>query len=784
MAKNIKNLETKDTNSLVKSTSNNYDYEGNFKGNFEGNLKGNADTATSLKSPMTITLTRDASGSITTNGASKQLSVTVLRADEAEHAKVADSALFVQSAQLASRATFADRATSSDSANNAIHAENAEHAIHADTASESSSSLIAKTAHTATHAVNADNALKADTATTAEHAKVADKLSNVDEPIPKAIHAQRADIAEIALYDCKGRPIEQTYALKSDIPDEYLQLEDIKDLFVPREDEVLQATVAGKAVGRGVKKGNTLEIFISHLSTGNNLQDYNIYDDIVFSNINKDSNTTKVYIDENNYLYFYSLTLKDWVKVNADLDSILKENINNALDKLNNVVDLTSDQNIQGLKYFEGELRSSIADIKVDDPRRVTTVHNLIDLKTEINEEIGNIDTELDTILETVKSLVAGTLTFALVDYSIPQNQVNMLVGTRYLTFLTEDKAYIQIDADTNLPINPDQIPYWYRYYIKSSKGSVAYTDYRINVDLSDYARLNGAIFTGNIEVPDIDISTNDNKVFNSKKVHELIEDKIANANLDKYMPRIGGDFTGKITVPRVNVTESIPNNTQVLNAIDTRRLTETLIKENKSTNTYIISQEPDPDTMEEDSLYLVCPTANITELTVNPSSFNDVEIYTTRDITVTTDATDFTYRTSANDILNVQKKGNVLTVGFRAIGIGILYIEAQKEGAIKSTKAITFNIVNPTETILEATPNIANLKVGESLDINVKFNANDFAHVLKNLNPTDCVTQNQKDANTITLTGVKVGTGNLLLVAKTNNLPEKRVTIPITIGA
>lgn len=461
-----------------------------YEGNFIGDLQGNADTATSLKRTFTITLSGDASGSFSTAGENKNCVVKVQRADEAEHAKLADSALSTQNAQTASTATFA---TNANNAVNAGHATTADHADHAVTAEQANHASTADRATEATHADSAkrtdeaDHALKADEAT---HALTADALSGNGDPIPEAIHAQTADRATIADYDCLGRAIHLTYATKEEIPKDVLTEEEAKTLFIPRSEKLLQAVVTGRAIGIGYVENQTLRINITDLSINGNCK--NIYNDIIFENLpNEDANTTKVYVDEKGKMFLYNINSQSWVELRSDLHPDLQEAIDNALVNLNNVVDLTSDQEIRGKKKFINLIEAEIADIEVDNDRTVVVVHNLKDLKKDLETTINDFSSDFEDKLEAILARLdpKGDLYFALMDYSIPSNQENMVVGNIYLAMLTEDKQYIPLDPITFEPLDPTAKPYWYRYYIKSDGGNVTWTDYQIQADLKDYVK-------------------------------------------------------------------------------------------------------------------------------------------------------------------------------------------------------------------------------------------------------------------------------------------------------
>lgn len=219
-----------------------------YEGTFKGDLQGNADTATKLKDPVTITFAGDVSGSCSTSGANTQARIQVnkaLRADSAAHADTADNVANADYAQSAGYAANAGTATKATTATNASKADLASRAIEADQASLADVAKQANNASRADHAVSADNADYAKTAGTADLAK---GLTSDAAIVPKAGYAEKAHLAEVAQYDCKGRSIPDFYALKEDVDNDYLKKTDAQSTYLTKTDankDYLKKTDAG-----------------------------------------------------------------------------------------------------------------------------------------------------------------------------------------------------------------------------------------------------------------------------------------------------------------------------------------------------------------------------------------------------------------------------------------------------------------------------------------------------------------------------------------------------------
>lgn len=565
-------------------------YSGSFSGDFTGPLYGNADTATSLQNPFTVSVIGDATGAFTTAGASTQLHIDVNYADESDHANIADTAKNTLQAQTANSATHSTNAQFATEAGSATTAKLADHATTADSATEAGRAALSDHATRADSTPEADHAKKADHALEADHAikaDVASRLENYDHPVPWAEYADEANIATIAKYDCLGRAIHVYYALKSDIKDTWLDLEQAEGLFVPRSEQVLQATVKGKAFGHGYVNGNTLEIQIESLAISNDGTS-NVYADIIHTDIfdAEMADTTKVYIDAHGHMYVWNKAheageaIGSWVEIHADLCKETEERLETALENLEKAVLIEGDQTIKGHKVFENRILAEIPTI-LDDPRTVATVHNLKDLYNQYRYDLKDLKfefhEEIDKLEDALNAVQAGEIRFAYKDYTVVQNQHEMIVGITYIGLVDKDKNYIQLDPETNTPVDKTAEPAYKRLFMKSSTGTVTWYDSPVMPDMSEYAKLSGADFTGRITVPYMDLEVHDKRVFNSADVHHLIDNSVLNveAALRDYMPLKGGDFTGVVTYPTTGDLDISIERNELLNAADVKKLIE-----------------------------------------------------------------------------------------------------------------------------------------------------------------------------------------------------------------
>lgn len=613
-------------------------YSGSFTGDFTGPLYGNADTATSLQNPFTVSVIGDATGAFTTAGASTQLHIDVNYADESDHANIADTAKNTLQAQTANSATHSTNAQFATEAGSATTAKLAEHATTADSATEAGRAALSDHATRADSTPEADHAKKADHALEADHAikaDVASRLENYDHPVPWAEYADEANIATIAKYDCLGRAIHVYYALKSDIKDTWLDLEQAEGLFVPRSEQVLQATVKGKAFGHGFLNGNTLEIQIESLAISDD-GTKNVYADIIYTDgfVSDTADTTKIYMDENNRLHLWDSGIHDfgaaglgqWREVKASLDDATSDRIDEALTNLEKAVLIEGDQTIKGHKVFENRILAEIPTI-LDDPRTVATVHNLSDLYKQYLSDLKDVKyefhEEIDKLEDALNAVQAGEIRFAYKDYTVIQNQHEMIVGITYIGLVDKDKNYIQLDPETNTPVDKTAEPAYKRLFMKSSTGTVTWYDSPVMPDMSEYAKLSGADFTGRITVPYMDLEVHDKRVFNSADVHHLIDNSVLNveAALKGYMPLKGGDFTGVVTYPPTGDLDISIERNELLNAADVKKL----IERDAPVHIQFCDAAPAIEDMKDGVLYSVSdaifrPDSEIQSLRVEPN--------------------------------------------------------------------------------------------------------------------------------------------------------------------
>lgn len=630
MAKNYNDVKLSDLSLHGARTQ---EYEGTFTGSFIGDLTGNADTATSLAKPLTVTITGDAAGSFTTAGKSAQLKLTVNKAAEASHALTADSAINVQLAQKAATADFATNAGNANSAGKASVADNAAHAKFADEATQSSRAAYADKSAETDHALTADRAIKADSASTADRALVAEKLVNADAPVKLAERAKLAHVADIGRYDCMGRSFTDYYALKSELEPykDMLTIKQANALFVPREEQVLTATVKGRAIGRGVLHGNNLEIIVESVTSCGAGDSSNIYCNVLYTflpdrpDVNGD--TTKIYLDPLGNLHLWNQDAREWQTVTSPLDeetshdldtmrSEIKALINQFDVKLSNMVTIDGMQTIDGAKTFSKLIESPIADINTDPARTVATIHNVRDVRDHLRSEmhIGyhHILDQITNIKEELDAQARGDILMGGKDYTIYANQEEMVPSTLYLNYLDKDKVYIPADPETWAPLDPSKEIVYIRTLVKVKTGHVTWWDKRCIIDpnvwVPWYVDLLGkkhllieqghSLYSSDIDginknlvSLDVDGSVQAGDIHNVFNINALDNVVTINGNevvctvdkLDKYMPKTGGEFTGSISVPNLHQSTS---DERVINSFTVHKLiNEEIAKFNNNLN-------------------------------------------------------------------------------------------------------------------------------------------------------------------------------------------------------
>lgn len=500
MAKNTEGLVLKQQQSAhAVGTGVPQDYEGTFT----GPLHGNADTATSLAAPFTVEFVGDyATGSFTTSGKNASARLKVTRADVAEHAAIADTAKNVSNAQLAQSATFATNATYAAESGKAATADLAKKAMESDSAVKAGFATNAELANEAARATIAESAAEAEHAKEADHALTADALTNPESPVKFAELAERAMLAEKAQYDCMGRSIVEYYALKSELKpyEDCLTQDDADCLYVHREDQILNATIRGKAFGSGVVEGNTLKLHISSIAKsccGN----YDIYEDVIIGALPKDEalrDTTKVYIDLDRSMWVWDNHNKVWFQVFSPLDPAIEELLLKHIDHLNKLIDewaslqkqfvtLNTAQRIDGVKTYTNIPSIPIADLNVDPGRYSASVHNVRDvrdlLRSEHHMDMHKLQDLIAELTDRVDAQQLGDIILGTKNYTLKENWDEMVSRTIYLNFLDENKLYIAMDPETWLPMDQSEVPVYIRSIIKSTTGQVTWFDRRSSID-------------------------------------------------------------------------------------------------------------------------------------------------------------------------------------------------------------------------------------------------------------------------------------------------------------
>lgn len=468
-----------------------------YQGTFIGDLQGNADTATRLKDAFHLHLTGDATGTAVTDGTSASFDVTVLKAkmaDDSKHAHIADTVGNALTADYASQAASADHAMSADEAKHALNADFAKSATKAATAG---SALSATNADEAAHALTADTALAADKAKSADVAlKAYELINDPDKPVPEAEHALVADKAEHATkadYDCLGRLIHTTYLTKDDgvSKDDAFDKEEADSLYAKKNEIVLQATIHGKAAGYGHVVNQTLELFVTDLAMDSD-GGPNLYGDIEFiesKELPEDPNTTKAYITKDQVMWLYNIDKDAWIDVRSRLSQEAEDKIDDAITKLSNYVDLSSDQDIHGGKAFWDPIFAPIPSFKDAPDHAVAVMHNLRDLYQRLKCMINSGDAALKDLIEKIEERLEalekafygisnlGDVYITHKDLSLSANTTDMVTGAVYIGYLEQDKTFIPLNPDDFTQIDPDQVPYWERHFVKDSNGIVTWKD-------------------------------------------------------------------------------------------------------------------------------------------------------------------------------------------------------------------------------------------------------------------------------------------------------------------
>lgn len=614
------------TTGFAQPLADNLSYSGTFTGSFIGDLQGNATTATTLANAFVVTFTGDGSGHFQTNGNSTQCALTINKAATADRAAYAESAGNVQYAETAKLSTFAQESSTATNAAYATASDTATYAESAGTANKANTSARSEYAAVAEYANKAKVAEEVYKATEADHALTADSLTDPSTPVLTAKHAEKADIAQIAWFDCLGNPIHHYYATKGEL-EPYKGMVTIAEgehLYLTREEKITQAVVRGKAIGSGVVTGNTLEIQIQKLAGG--CGGFSVYDDILYRPELppvQDRDTTSIYVENTTgKMSVWDNDNQTWINITSDLTQEAKDLLNDLSTKVEeglkeiqglygDVVTINGAQTIIGHKNFQTPICLPIADLNdnTTQGRWGATIHNIRDVQSKVNAQLSEAYAifmkYITTINERLDKQQFGDFLYADKDYTQEVNQGYMEYNTTYVMWLDEDKVYIQLDPDTWQPVDPSREVVWYRFITKSRSGFVTWYDLRVQTDpkafvpwtntedgkrnivldqgslLKSYDSFgntkaliglsqNNTVQTGTQETGYNIRALNGKVTINGQDVIAVAKD------FDNYMPKSGGDFTGSITVPDLNINTY---DGQVLNSKTTADLIDSKLR-------------------------------------------------------------------------------------------------------------------------------------------------------------------------------------------------------------
>lgn len=175
------------------------------------------------------------------------------------------------------------------------------------------------------------------------------------------------------------------------------------------------------------------------------------------------------------------IRLEGDVQVNR-LHNTLDNVVEDAIDSLKELAQDVKDDIIQDIQQ---EANNSYDSLKAELEKTASDAINKIEetaakVNLNINElttKVNAISTAVDDLKVKVNESIKGNIRYALKDYSLVQNQGEMLVGTAYRTFLDENGNYIALNPDTNAPLDPSKVIKTIREYTKSSSGSVTFRD-------------------------------------------------------------------------------------------------------------------------------------------------------------------------------------------------------------------------------------------------------------------------------------------------------------------
>lgn len=151
------------------------------------------------------------------------------------------------------------------------------------------------------------------------------------------------------------------------------------------------------------------------------------------------------------------------------------------IDDFNSHVDQVTQQKLTELQQKADELIAQI-DAKLDEVKLDLT--DITTRLTTVEDKVKVLEEKIDKIPPQGNDTSGKDIRFGYIDYSLPQNQDKMEVGTTYILGFDENHQYISISPDTNAFAKD---PTYFRYYIKALSGHVSFYEKRVNIDLSGY---------------------------------------------------------------------------------------------------------------------------------------------------------------------------------------------------------------------------------------------------------------------------------------------------------
>lgn len=164
------------------------------------------------------------------------------------------------------------------------------------------------------------------------------------------------------------------------------------------------------------------------------------------------------------------------------LQTAVESELNGALSDIKDAALEIKDDIIQSIQAEANasyeELRRKLEQEVNEAIKKINDLLNSFNLDlTDVNNRLSAIENQVKDCSTKVDSLVAGNKAYALVDYSNPANQGNMVQGVAYTAYLDEAGQYIPMNPDTNSPLDPQKTIKTVREYTKSRSGAVTYRD-------------------------------------------------------------------------------------------------------------------------------------------------------------------------------------------------------------------------------------------------------------------------------------------------------------------